>query len=151
MCALVCNKTVVHNIKQQMALVPKTTKISFKVLRSWLKTSHAGYIIDKKGIENAFGHVSSWIETNCETQPILIGISGNTNKIGHCICIMNNQIVDALYERSFPFTDKNLEFALGDKPIQIVFCKTFYPNEKSLLPNVGVMSYQSYQRIKRKK
>ena len=135
-----------------MALFPKTTKISFQVLKRWLKTSKSGHIIDKKGIENAFGHVSSWIETNCcETQPILIGISGNTNKIGHCICIMNNRIVDALYERSYPFTDKNLEFALGNKPIQIDFCKTFYPNEKSVLPNVGVMSYQSYQRMKRKK
>ena len=104
----------------------------------------------KKGMENAFVNVSSWIKNNCcETQPILIGISGNTNKIGHCICIMNNQIVDALYERSFPFTDKNLEFVLGDKPIQIVFCKTLYPNEKSVLPNVVVMSYQSYQRMKK--
>ena len=64
---------------------------------------------------------------------------------------MKNQIVDALYERSFPFTDKNLEFALGNKPIQIDFCKTFYPNEKSVLPNIGVMSYQSYQRMKKKK
>ena len=64
---------------------------------------------------------------------------------------MNSQIVDALYERSFPFTDKNLEFALGDKPIQIVFCKTLYPNEKSVLPNVGVMSYQNYQKMKKKK
>ena len=135
-----------------MALLPKTTKISFKVLCSWLKISKAGYIIDKKGIENSFGHVSSWIKKNCcETQPILIGISGNTNKIGHCICIMNNQIIDASYERYFSFTDKSLEFALGDKPIQIVFCKTFYPNEKSVLPNVSVMSYQSYQRMKKKK
>ena len=64
MSALVCNKTVVHDIKQQMALLPKTTKISFKVLQSWLKTSKAGYVIDKKGIENAFGHVSSWIKNN---------------------------------------------------------------------------------------
>ena len=48
MCELVCNKTVVNDIKQQMALLPKTTKISFKVLRSWLKTSHAGYINNKK-------------------------------------------------------------------------------------------------------
>ena len=81
MCALVCNKTVVHRIKQQMALLPKTTKISFKVLQSWLKISQSGYIINRKGIENAFGHVSSWIKTNCETQPMLIGISGNTTRL----------------------------------------------------------------------
>ena len=105
-----------------MALFPKTTKISFQVLQSWLKISKAGYVIDKKGIENAFGHVSSWIKNNCcETQPILIGISGNKNKIGHCICIMNNQIVDALYERSFTFIPENLTFALSDKPVQILF------------------------------
>ena len=48
MCALVCNEPVVNDIKQQMALFPKTTKISFQVLLNWLKISKAVYVIDKK-------------------------------------------------------------------------------------------------------
>ena len=73
---------------------------------------------------------------------------GMKNKEGHCICVMNGQIVDVLCKTSLPLEKDNLVYVLGEDVIELAFCYIFYPKRKFILE---VIEIEIYQQLKNRK
>ena len=92
-----------------------------------------------------------WImEQGKNIQPVLIALRGMKNIEGHCICVMNGQIIDGIFTTSLQLNSENLDFVLGETITEIAFCYIFYPNRNFLLDGIEIENYQQMQLRKRK-
>ena len=122
-----------------------------RVCINLLKKYKAGYLIKIKIKDRAFGRDKEWIlEQGKNIQPVLIAIRGMKNIEGHCICVMNGQIVDGLFTTSSQLNSENLDFVLGETVTEIAFCYIFYPNRNFMLDGIQIENYQQIQFRKRK-
>ena len=124
---------------------PETTDIFSKSLSSptenplcvcinLLNKYKAGYFIKLKIKGREFGKPKEWIiEQGQYIQPVLIAIRGMKNMEGHCICVMNGQIVEGLFKTSLQSTVENLDYVLGETVTEVAFCYIFYSNRNFVI------------------
>ena len=85
-----------------------------------------------------------------DIQPVLIGMRGLNNIEGHCIFVMNGQIVDGLYIMSMPLEKENLDYVLRENVTEVAFCYILYPNRNFIIELIHIESYKKIQNRKRK-
>ena len=150
MCSIVLNENATQSIYDLSKRQNKNMK-SQKRCVECLSTLRIGYLLKSNPKENMFGFAKEWIMTTAaeSSQPFLVAITGQQNIHGHCVAIINHQIVDGLYERSCPLTMSNLDYILGEYVVNIMWCMTFYPNEQYMKVGTPFLNYKDYQKQKK--
>ena len=122
MCAFTLKSETTEEFSKSLS---SPTENPLRVCINLLKKYKAGYLIKMKIKDRAFGRAKEWImEQGKNIQPVLIAIRGMKNIEGHCICVMNGQIVDGIFT-SLQLNSENLDFVLGETVTEIAFCYIF--------------------------